>query len=106
MNHTMTDRIFTSATLLAALGSALIAGVFFACSTFVMPALTRLPAAQGIAAMQSINVTVINRWFLSAFLGTGAVCLALAATSLGTWSEPAARLRFAGGASYVVGTLL
>ena len=31
--------------------------MFFAFSTFVMQALDRLPAPQGIAAMQSINVT-------------------------------------------------
>lgn len=41
-------------------GSALMAGVFFAFSTFVMKALRRLPSPQGIAAMQSINVAVIN----------------------------------------------
>lgn len=39
----------------AAIGSALIGGVLFAFSSFVMPALRRIPAPQGIAAMQSIN---------------------------------------------------
>jgi hypothetical protein len=43
-----------------ALGSGLMAGAFFAFSTFVMRALARLPAAEGIAAMQSINVAAIN----------------------------------------------
>jgi hypothetical protein len=43
------------ATLGTALGCGLLAGVFFAFSAFVMPALRRLPASQGIAAMQSIN---------------------------------------------------
>ena len=47
-------------TLLAALGSGLIGGVFFAFSAFVMKALARLRPDQGIAAMQSINVTVLN----------------------------------------------
>jgi len=42
-------------TLVSALGCGLIAGVFFAFSAFVMKALARLPPAQGIAAMQSIN---------------------------------------------------
>lgn len=42
-------------TLIAALGCGLVAGVFFAFSSFVMPALKRLPPAQGISAMQSIN---------------------------------------------------
>jgi hypothetical protein len=41
------------------------AGTFFAVSTFVMPALARIPLSQGIAAMQSINVVtfyVIDFW--------------------------------------------
>jgi uncharacterized membrane protein len=42
--------------LLTALGCGLIAGVFFAFSVFVMSALARLQPAQGIAAMQSINI--------------------------------------------------
>ena len=61
-------------TLIAALGSGLIAGVFFAFSTFVMKALARLAPAEGIAAMQSINVVVLNPWFLGAFFGTALGC--------------------------------
>jgi uncharacterized membrane protein len=57
-------------TLTSAVGAGLVAGIFFAFSSFVMKALDRLPPAQGIAAMQSINVAVLNPWFLGAFLGT------------------------------------
>lgn len=39
----------------AAIGSGLLGGVLFAFSSFVMPALRRIPSAQGVAAMQSIN---------------------------------------------------
>jgi uncharacterized membrane protein len=59
-------------TLVAALGCGLIAGVFFAFSTFVMSALARLQPAQGIAAFQAINITVYNPWFMGTFLGTAA----------------------------------
>ena len=38
------DRRLTATTLLAALGSGLIAGAFFAFSAFVLAALARLPA--------------------------------------------------------------
>jgi len=55
--------------LVAALSAAVIGGVFFAFSTFVMKALRRLPADQGIAAMQAMNVAVINPVFLGVFLG-------------------------------------
>ncbi len=45
-------------TFAAVLGSGLVAGIFFAFSTFVMRALGQLPQDQGIAAMKSINITV------------------------------------------------
>ena len=48
--------------LICALGCCLVAGVFFAFSSFVMNALARLPLQQGITAMQSINIAVINRF--------------------------------------------
>ena len=52
------DRLLFIITFLAALGCGLIAGAFFAFSTFVMKVLARLPTSHGIAAMQSINVVV------------------------------------------------
>ena len=64
-------------TLLAALGSGLMAGLFFAFSSFVMAALARLPADQGITAMNSINVTILNLSFSVAFFGTTILCLGL-----------------------------
>ena len=92
-------------TLVALLGCALMSGAFFAFSTFVMKALARLPAPQGIAAMQSINVAVINPWFLTPFLGTAALCALLAASPL--WrGEEANVWRIAGGLLYVAGTFL
>ena len=92
-------------TLVAAIGAGLVAGIFFAFSSFVMKALARIPTAHGISAMQSINVVVINPVFMAAFLGTGAVCAALAVSALLRWSEPGAALRLAGSLLYLVGTL-
>jgi uncharacterized membrane protein len=66
-------------TLLAALGAGLIAGFFLAFSICVMAALGRLPPKDGIAAMQSINVVVLNWMFLGVFFGTGLLALILAA---------------------------
>ena len=92
--------------LLSALGSGLIAGAFFAFSTFVMKALDRLPPPQGIAAMNSINVVVINPWFMGAFLGTALACLVLAVSSLLAWQRPGAGYLLAGAVLYIVGTFL
>jgi len=68
----------TTSVVMALLGSSLIAGVFFAFSSFLMKALARIPTHQGIAAMQSINVVVINPTFLGTFMGTGVLCLLVA----------------------------
>ena len=102
----MTDSFLSALTLVAALGCGLIAGVFFAFSAFVMAALARLPPAQGIAAMQSINIVVINPWFLTAFFGTAAACVGLAAAALLRWPAPGAAWLLAGGVLYPVGTIL
>ena len=87
------------------LGCALVAGVFFAFSNFVMGALARLPDAQGAAAMRSINVAVLNRGFLGLFLGTGAGCAALAAAALVARAQPGAAALAAGSALYLAGCL-
>lgn len=102
----MIDGLLFAPTLLSALGCGLIAGAFFAFSTFVMQALGRLPSPQGIAAMQSINVVVINPRFLGVFLGTAALCVLLAIAALLTWSEPAALYLLAGSVLYFAGTFL
>src|SRR4249919_1765755 len=92
--------------LVTALGCGLVAGVFFAFSTFVMKALARLPPGEGIAAMQSINVVVLNPWFMTAFFGTAAACALALISSLLRWHEPGAAYAFAGGVLYLIGTLL
>ena len=93
------------ATLVSALGCGLAAGVFFAFSSFVMPGLARLPAAQGIAAMQAINVTALTRWFMTALVGTAILCLLLAIASVATWSLPGSGFRLAGGILYIAGAI-
>ena len=66
--------MFDVLTLAAAIGSALVAGILFIFSVCIMRALGTLPPPSGIAAMQAINVTILNPWFLSVFVGTAAAC--------------------------------
>lgn len=102
----MMERIFYVAIFAAALGSGLVAGIFFAFSTFVMVALGRLPQANGISAMQSINVVVINPIFLSVFMGTAALCIALTLAAFFGWSHPRSAYLIAGSLLYFAGTFL
>jgi uncharacterized membrane protein len=92
--------------LLSALGCGLVGGIFFAFSTFVMKALGRLPPPHGIAAMQSINVVVINPWFLTVFFGTAAVGALATIVSLTRSSPSGAAYLLAGSVLYVLGTVL
>ncbi len=62
--------LLTAVIVASTVASALVGGVFFAFSAFVMRALTDLPPAQGILAMQRVNVAVINPLFLGVFFGT------------------------------------
>lgn len=104
----MMNHLLSIGTLLSALGAGLIGGVFFAFSTFVMRALGRLPVPQGVAAMQAINLTVINPLFLGTFLGTAVLGVILAGVSLPRWrSEPAATVCvLVGSFVYLVGVVL
>ena len=97
--------VLYAATLATALGSGLNAGVFFAFSTFVMPALKRLPAAHGIAAMQSINKLAVTPAFMAALFGTAVACLGLVAWAVISSGERPTALVIAGGALYLVGTI-
>ena len=94
----------TTAVLIGLLGTALIGGVFFAFSSFVMKALARLSTEDGIEAMQSINIVVINRSFLGAFMGTAVLCLGLAVVAVNAWGSQWAPWVLVGSVLYVVGT--
>ncbi len=102
----MIDGWILTLTVTGAVGTGLVAGVFFAFSTFVMRALDRLPPAQGVAAMNSINVTVINPLFMLALMGTAGVCVVLGVAAIVKWNEPGAGLVLAGSVSYLVLTIL
>jgi uncharacterized membrane protein len=100
----MLEHTLFTLTFAAAIGSGLVAGIFFAFSAFVMAALGRILPEQGIAVMQSINITVLTPAFLTAFLGTGVVCVALAAGSYVWWGEASGKLLLAS-LIYLVGCI-
>lgn len=100
INHAIFTLVFA-----AAIGCGLVGGIFFAFSSFVMPALGRLPSDQGIAAMNSINVTVINPTFFLAFFGTGLLCLLLVAGSYVWWDQMSGKLILIAGLIYLAGCI-
>jgi uncharacterized membrane protein len=93
-------------TLLAALGSGVMAGLFFAFSAFIMTALSRLPWAGGIAAMQSINVAILNPLFFTVFFGTPGASVLLAIAAVVRWPEPGSLYLLAGSLLHLVGSFV
>ena len=92
-------------TLIAALGCGLVAGAFFAFSSFVMAALKRLPTAEGIAAMQSLNTLAVTPVFMTALFGTAAACIGLAAWTVISPDGQRTSLILAGSALSLLGTV-
>ncbi|WP_426238826.1 DUF1772 domain-containing protein [Pararhizobium sp. DWP1-1-3] len=88
----------------AVIGAGLNAGLFFIFSVCIMAALARLPAEQGIAAMQAINVVILNPWFLTAFMGTAVLSLVLAAGGF-VQGGPARFYLIAGGLLFLGGVI-
>jgi len=97
--------LLVAATVIVALGCGVNAGVFFAFSSFVMKALDRLPAPEGIAAMQSINVAALTPSFMTVLFGTAAACLGLAAWAIVDWHGSVSPWLLIGGALYVAGPI-
>jgi uncharacterized membrane protein len=93
-------------TTIALLATALVAGIFYAFSSFVMPALARLPADRGIAAMQSINITAVRPAFMSVLFGTALLCLVLAVAGARSLGGPHGWLLLAGGVVYLASAIV
>jgi uncharacterized membrane protein len=71
-----------------------------------MTALARLPQAEGIGAMQSINRVILRSPFMPLFFATTVASLVLAIMAIVRFGEPGAMAMLAGGIIYVAGMFL
>lgn len=93
-------------TLLAALGSGLVGGVFLAFSDFILKSFGRIAPQAGVAAMQEINVVVLRSWFLRAFFATALLSVALVVLAIARWQWPASAFLLLAAISYLAGTFV
>ena len=94
-------------TVVAAFGSALVAGVMFAFSTFVMAGLGRVGPEHGMRAMQGINEAAVTAPFMILLFGTAAAALGLGAVTLfSDWSLMGRNWLLAGVGLYFFGVVL
>jgi len=88
---------------LSALGCAVMAGLYFAFSAFIMRALGEIDRAAGIAAMVAINRVILRSAFMPVFLGSTLTSVALVVMALLDWGEPGAAAMLAGALIYILG---
>lgn len=101
----MSDRVIYAMTVLAAVGSGMMGGLFFVFSTTIMTALGRIAPASGIAVMQSINVVIQNPLFFVAFFGPAVLSIALVVAALAGWAAGNPFAIYAGAAFYLIGIM-
>jgi uncharacterized membrane protein len=87
----------------SALGCGLLAGLYFAFSTFIMTAFGRIGQANGIAAMNAINSAILRSLFMPFFFGTTLSSTVLAVVGALRWGEPGSTPMFVGAVTHVLG---
>jgi uncharacterized membrane protein len=105
LQHLLNQESYFWLKVIATLSCGLIAGVFFAFSSFILTALARRPSAQGIAMMQSINIAVITPLFMLVFLGAGVLCLLLLVLTINKWDRSDSLYLLLGSLLYLFGVL-
>ncbi len=99
----MIEKLLSLVMFLAILSCGLMVGIFFTFSVFVMRALGRLPANEGISAMQSINITILNPLFFVVFFGAISSCMFLVFATL---TRSTSIYTLLGSISYLLGSFL
>ena len=87
----------------AAISSGLIAGVYFAFSGFIMRAFDKIEPEQSIAAMNSINKTILSSLFMPLFFGSSIISVILIIVAFAQWGEAGTVLILIAGAVYFIG---
>lgn len=95
-----------AAIVVTAVASAALGGVFFAFSSFIMPALDRIAPAEAMRAMQRINVDVLCRSFFALFFGVPILSLGLTVHAGLAWSEPGSALLLTAGLLNILGSFV
>lgn len=102
----MTDIAYTLLLWAGAIGCGVMAGVYFAFSTFVMQALGAIAPQAGMMAMQSINRVIVRSPFLPLFFGSTIVAAVAVATAALDWHGAASPPLLAAGLIYLGGMFI
>jgi uncharacterized membrane protein len=99
----MIDGPYLALVVAGVVATGLVAGVFCGFSTFVMRGLAALPPAQGVAAMNAINVAAVAPAFMILFLGSAVLCAVIAVVTFVLWPDDGKVELLLGSALYLFG---
>jgi len=99
----MSSSLITALLWAAALGSGLIAGIYFGFSTFIMKAFNKIEAPHTVAAMNSINEVITRSLFMPLFFGSTMVSLLLVIVAISNWNEAGSVIMLTAGLVYFFG---
>ena len=102
----MSDHMVSMIAAATAIGSGLMAGLFFAFSVAVMPGFRRITPVSGLSAMQAINIAIVNPLFLLVFLGTAVASGVLVIAMIWRGIDLLTAHFILGGTLYLVGVIL
>ena len=95
--------ITIAAIWIAAIGTGIMAGIYFAFSSFVMKSLAVIETEKGIIAMQSINKVILSSSFMPLFIGTSLLSFGLLILGCFRWDNPLATTLVAASLIYLIG---
>jgi len=90
----------------SAIGCAVIGGVYFAFSTFIMTAFGQMDRVAGISAMQAINDVILRSLFMPLFFGTTLASVLLAGLAIHDWPAPGSRLILVAACLFLAGMFI
>lgn len=102
----MREKILSRLIIATLVCAGIVAGVFFAFSSFVMPALGSISPESGISAMQAINTMAVNPKFMLCFMGATLFSTTLFAYGFMRWSEAGSAWLIVGSACYLFGCFI
>jgi uncharacterized membrane protein len=91
--------------VVTAMACAMVGGVFFTFSSFVMQGLAHASHPHGMRAMQGINVTALTPVFMTALFGTAVACVVVAVLAVVNWQAGSIYL-ITGSVAYVIGSIV
>jgi uncharacterized membrane protein len=91
---------------IAALGSGIIGGTFFAFSTFIMASFAEISNESGVSAMNAINRVILRSPFMPVFVGTVILAAVLVVIAIRNWEFGASSLIIAGAVLYILASFV